>query len=214
VSPCPHCRALAVISPHPKLRWVCGACGGPRVPADVPGHRGTDATVRVLASARRKQAAAFGMRAATILFALVAVLGVGLGAILWIPAHAAALVVGGFGTAALMLAFFLSKRAAANDRGALAEVDRAWTMVADEIMRAVKRDVTPRELSEWMRTDEAHAEKMLTELSATDRVRLDVGDDAELRFSPNAPNDGGPRVAIDEEEENDAGARREERRER
>jgi hypothetical protein len=184
MSPCPHCRGVTVVEPHAALRWVCGACGGPQVPADMPSLVRSHAELAWLVRARRARAMAFGWRAAGVMLVLTAVLGLGVGALLFIVAHVAGIVVGSVGLLSLVLGLTAFARARARDVDVRAELDEAWQRVASEVLVAGRgAEITAVELARVMRTDEASAEKLLSVLSASNRVRVDLGDDAELRYA-------------------------------
>ena len=185
--PCPHCRGVTVVEPHGALRWVCGACGGPQVPADMPSLARSYAELPWLVRARRARAMALGWRAAGVMLALTAVLGLSVGALLFLVAlvaHVAGIVVGGFGLVALGLGLAAFARARARDAEVRAELDEAWRRVAAEVVTAgAGAVITASELARIMRTDEGHAEKLLSALSVDNRVRVELGDDAELRYA-------------------------------
>lgn len=184
MSPCPHCRGVTVVEPHRALVWVCGACGGPQVPADMPGLVRSNAELAWLVRARRARAMAFGWRAAGVMLALTAVLGLGVGALVFLVAHLAGIVVGGFGLLSLALGLAAFARARARDGEVRAELDEAWQRVAGEVIAAGRgAEITAVELARLMHTDEPYAEKLLSALSASDRVRVELGDDAELRYA-------------------------------
>ena len=184
MSPCPHCRGVTVVEPHRALVWVCGACGGPQVPADMPGLERSNAELAWLVRARRARAMAFGWRAAGVMLVLTAVLGIGVGALVFLVAHLAGSVVGGFGLASLALGLAAFARARARDGDVRAELDEAWQRVAGEVVAAGRgAEITAAELARVMHTDERYAEKLLGALSASDRVRVELGDDAELRYA-------------------------------
>lgn len=61
--------------------------------------------------------------------------------------------------------------------------DRAWLAATEEIAGRGKRGATAAEVAKTLGVDEARADALLTKLAASDRTRIDVGDDAEIRYS-------------------------------
>jgi hypothetical protein len=197
MSPCPHCGGTTVIEAHRALRWTCAVCGGPVVPADVVVTEGrafvrSNAELASLVRAKRARAAAFGWTAGTVVLALAAAMTLGLGALLLLVAKLPAAILGAFGIVFATMAMGTRSRAKANDAEAQRELEAAWESVAHEVLRV--NDATAAELAKTMRTTEAHAEQMLAALSAGDRARVAIDDDAELHYSA-----GAPRVRIGEE---------------
>jgi len=182
MSPCPHCGGTTVIERHRALRWTCAACGGPVVPADVPGLTRSNAELASLVRAKRARAAAFGWTAATILLAVTTLMTFGLGALLFLVAKLPAIILTVFGIVQALLAMGTRARWRANDQEAQRDLDAAWESVADEVVNAGGA-VTAKALAAKMRTTEEHAETLLTALSVKDRVRVEVTDDAELHYS-------------------------------
>jgi len=159
-------------------------CGGPRVPADVAGLARSDAELASLVRAKRLRAMAFGWTAAALMLALSAMMALGLAGLLALVARLPALLMGALGAGAAALALGMRGRAKKRDAEAQGALELAWESVADEVLRARGRDVTAKELAALMRTDEARAERMLASLAAKDRARVEIDEDAELRYAP------------------------------
>lgn len=195
MSPCPHCGGTTIVERHAALRWTCGVCGGPIVPADVELAR-SNAELASLVRAKRTRAIAFGWTAAAIVLSLSALMAFGLGALLLLVAKLAPAILGGLGVVLGAMAWSMRGRARAADATSQRELDAAWESVAAEIVRA-RGNVTSAELARIMRTTEAHAEALLAATAVHADVRVDVGEDAELRYSSARVDDERVRVAGD-----------------
>ncbi len=182
MSPCPHCHAVSNAEPSPSMRWRCAVCGGPVVPDDGSFPR-THGEVGKLVGAARARAMAVGWVAAAIVLSGVAVIALPLAVLLWSAAHVAGLVLGTVAGMALALAVASTGRYRARGAEWRARLDDAWRMVADELLKARgNREVTASELALALRTDEGHAEALLSGLSAQGHARVAVGDDAQLSY--------------------------------
>jgi len=62
-------------------------------------------------------------------------------------------------------------------------VDRAMLAAAEKLASQAKKGVTVAELASLLKVDAVKAEKLLTQLAVHDRTRIDVDDDAEVRYS-------------------------------
>jgi hypothetical protein len=182
MAPCPHCGGTTTVEPHRALRWICSVCGGPVVPADTATPR-TNAELASLVRAKRARAIAFGWTAGMIAFVVMSLMTLGLGALLMAVAWLPVAILAALGVVLFVMAMGMRKRARTSDDTATRELDAAWESVAGEVLRARDHDVTAKDLAKTMQTTETHAETLLSALSAHDRARVDVGDDAELRYS-------------------------------
>ena len=187
-TPCPHCGGTTTIEKHRALRWICGVCGGPIVPVDLPGLARSNAELASLVRAKRTRAIAFGWTAGMIVMVVSSLLALGLGGLLLLVAWLPSAILGGLGVVLFALGMAMRSRARASDETAQTELDAAWESVADEVLRTRGGDVTAKDLAQAMRTTEAHAETMLSTLSLHDRARVAVDDDAELRYSAGPAN--------------------------
>ena len=140
-----------------------------------------------LVRAQRARGIAVGWTAGVVLLACIAVMAAGVAALLWTSAHVGALVLTGIGVGSALLAIISRGRAAAGNAKARAALEEAWQRAASEILEARAGELTAAQLADVMRTDDAHAEALLSGLSATGRARVEVRDDAELAY----------RVAVD-----------------
>jgi hypothetical protein len=185
---------MTVVVADAKLRWVCGACGGPRV----PGASGKNAA---LTRARAAQAAAFGWSGGSIALALTGALTSGMAALLWTAAlHGLGAAIGVLGAIFLLFAWRASARAGVRRREATEAVAEGWREGARSILAARGRDTTAADLAVAMQIEEAEAEELLNALAAQDEVRLDVGDGGELRYRVGA-RARAPETKLTEDEE-------------
>jgi hypothetical protein len=196
MSPCPHCHALASAEPSASVRWRCGVCGGPVVPSDGSFPRANGELASLVAAARARGIAIGWVAAAIVLFAS-ALIALPIVLLLWSHAHVAAVVVASVAGTSMALGAVSATRYRARNAEARAKLDDAWRTVADELLRARGMDVTAPELARALQTDDAHAESLLSELSAEGHARVAVGDDAQLsyRFTSEAeaePDDASP----------------------
>ncbi len=185
LSPCPHCAAQARIVADERFRWVCGTCGGPRIPVADPGLH-SDLEARHL-----KQAVVYMSQArltrvgASITGIGAAVLGVLAILTGFLPiTHVVPLLL--LVLSLVASAFTIVMGSSAQKKVVLAKenVTSAWEAVAEAVMHAQRAPMTALDLAQSMKTDEADAERLLTLLSVDDRVRAEVTNDAQLRYAP------------------------------
>jgi hypothetical protein len=101
---------------------------------------------------------------------------------LWSIAHGASLVFAVLAGVATTLAAASGLRSRARDREARGMLEEAWERVAAEVLCTRGNELTAAELARATRTDEGHAEALLSALSARGALRVDVRDDAELAY--------------------------------
>jgi hypothetical protein len=82
-------------------------------------------------------------------------------------------------------------------------LERAWLVAAETVASQAKNGVTVAELASRLKIDAVKAEKLLTQLAVHDRTRIDVDDDAEVRYSVSPELDVAKqdRVRVDATEE-------------
>jgi hypothetical protein len=197
VATCPHCSASARFDPTPALRFCCGVCGGPVVPCDAPRAR-PDAELAHLVAAQRARAMALGWSAGTLVLALSCVFVASIALLLVaVQAHSSAAILAVVALVAAALGTVAGGRARAQRRRVRESLDLAWQCAAEDVLatRAAHglQVMSPPELATVLRTNEAHAERLLSALSADGRIRVLVGDDAELAYA--APADEDPHTA-------------------
>ena len=175
---CPHCRAIARVE-GTGIDRVCAVCGGPRI----PGGFGGEAATNALREQRRALANAKVASIATVIQAAFAVLGTLLGLALLPEAIAGKILV--FAIALVPLVLALRSRSRANDARAAAKdaAERAWQAAAEDATAHRPEGITAAALGEALGVEQMYADKLLTSLAVHDRARVDVGDDAEVRYS-------------------------------
>lgn len=179
---CPHCGSVARVEARgagETASWVCAVCGGPRI----PGGLGGEDAIRALKEAKAFLSTRTRARATSIAWGILAAF-----ATLFVVAATAKAVIG----ASLVLAVLaivpavLAMRARGRAGAAQASADeaqgRAWAAAAEDAARRSPGGITASELARKLQIDDARADRLLTELAVHDRTRVDVGDDAEVRY--------------------------------
>jgi hypothetical protein len=149
-------------------------CGGPRIPGGAGGDDADNAlrqTMVLLGAATRAKARSLAWSILALFATLVVVVAsakVVLLALAIVPALLA-----------------IRAHAQANKRKESAEevFERAWLAAAEQIARRSSGGVTAEELASSLSIDTARADALLTQLAVHDKTRIDVGDDAEVRYS-------------------------------
>jgi hypothetical protein len=174
LSDCPHCGGKTALVADPRLRWVCAACGGPRVPGGPPKSR-------ALAKARVAQAAAFGWSAGAIALAIGGALSAGLAALLAGVALSFGIAVGLVSLLMLVFAWRASARAGQRRKEISLSIEDAWRDAARAVLAKRGRDTTAAQLAEVMQIDEGEADDLLTSLAAHDEARVAI-ESGEVKF--------------------------------
>jgi hypothetical protein len=156
-------------------------CGGPIVPTEGDVAR-SDGELPFLVRSHRARAMALGWLAAFFVLGAMAAMAVGVALLVALASHVAAGILGVVALVAVTLAVVSLRRSRARKGEARRELDQAWDHVASEVLGARRADTTAADLARIMKTDEAHAEGLLSRLSAHGRARVDVRDDAELAY--------------------------------
>jgi len=184
---CPHCGSVA--RAEPVLRrgslavasWRCAVCGGPRIPGGFGGEAARDALREERAHLgramrRRGVTIGFGALAAMSLFFM---LGVSLISSAFVVYALTFAIPAAF---ALVAARSLARVKDARDKARDVH-ERAWLAAAEDLVARSKAGLSPAELGKKLTIDPETAEALLTKLAVHDRARIDVGDDAEVRYS-------------------------------
>jgi ribosomal protein S27AE len=183
---CPACGALSRVVPHRVLRFACGVCGAPRAPPSFAALAGSDLVERSLVPAmhavRSARAAALGWRAGGGVLVAAAIMGLGLGALLFFASHFAALMLFAFGGAFAGMAAMAASRGRRAEAAGLAKLDGMWEAFAEAALRARAGAATAAELARLLGTDEAVAERLLAGIAVKSDVAQELGEDAELRY--------------------------------
>jgi hypothetical protein len=132
---------------------------------------------------------AFGLMAA--FFTLVALAA-------WPAALAWKLFFLAFAVTPTLLAMRARNRSKTSKADAAEALDRAWLAAAEDVAKSTRKGVTVAELAARLKIDPVRAEALLTKLAVQDGTRIDVDDDAEVRYSiGGSPPGGAGRVRID-----------------
>ncbi|WP_146654462.1 hypothetical protein [Labilithrix luteola] len=101
----------------------------------------------------------------------------------WPAALAAKLVLLAVALAPTLLA--VRSRANAGKARSVADeaIERAMLAAAEEVVARAPHGMTAAELATRLKIDESRGDALLTRLAVHDRTRVDVGDDAEVRYS-------------------------------
>jgi hypothetical protein len=198
VPPCPHCRAIAGVSPNAELRFACDVCGGPRVPA-VRGvaSSGREASALKRADEARKTRATYrGVAIVTGLGAAAALVAFGGLALLWglgalSLGHALVLQIPllVLGLPLALGALWSRARAKAQSARIPPALDEAWVSIARDVAKA-RGSAKPAELAASLGIDEAAAEELAAELDVD--AAIDGGDAAPARARIAAPRPAAP----------------------
>lgn len=176
---CPHCGTLARTEKRADGTFACAVCGGPRIPGDIGG----DDANNLLREAKTALGGATRAKARSVAWTILAVIAT----LVVLAATKAALT-----TSLVLLAlaivpalFAVRARSQASKRKESADsaIEKAWLAAAHEIAAKKRSGITAEELGKALSIDAARADKLLTELAVHDKTRIDVGDDAEVRYS-------------------------------
>jgi hypothetical protein len=199
---CPHCGGLTVLQESRTFRWMCGACGGPRVPGQAARSAAENAAVvpalREARTARSAQLVATGLALAAV---IAAALAVSVGAVAFALSHVAGFVVFPFAILFSIFAVAARRRSLARHGEMIASLDTAWIAAAEAFARTRPTGATAEELAAALYVGLPDAEVLLTRLGAHDGVRIDVGDDASLRVrvATTAPEVAPPMDDVEED---------------
>ncbi|HWL86470.1 MAG TPA: hypothetical protein VNO21_11745 [Polyangiaceae bacterium] len=172
---CPHCGTKARLEEHSEFRWICGVCGGPRVPVeDEAAHSDREREELVRANGAKKMA--FAYRAAGIALSLMGALLAALGGALAIVSAGVALALMAVAAVALVTGIVYVRRANRKHDEAKRATFEAWESVAEALLVARGREVTAQQIAKEMHTSTADVERMMSFLSVDDRVRIVVKD--------------------------------------
>jgi hypothetical protein len=184
---CPHCLAAARLEYGSLLRWRCGVCGGPVVPAD--GHLArSHGELANLVAAQRAHGMALGWTGAAVTLWALAVTATALAALLALASWLTASVLAAVAAIAGLVAAYAMRRAKNKRADARARLDEAWEQVAGELLGARGDQMTADDVARTMHTERDHAEGLLARLSARGNVRVVVRDDADLGYGADGPS--------------------------
>jgi hypothetical protein len=150
----------------------------------MPHGLGGEAAAQPLREARASQRRALRGRAQFWVFTVIALFFTLVAVAAWpVAALVSHLILLAMATAPTLVAVRARSRAHAADADAGEALERAWLAAAEDVTSQTKNGVTVAELAKRLGIDAPRAEKLLTELAVHDRTRIDVDDDAEVRYS-------------------------------
>lgn len=180
---CPHCNVIARVEPKgagASLKWVCGVCGGPRMPNGAGGEAAAAPLREARASQRRALRARARFWALTVMALFFTLVAVAAWPVAALVSHLILLAMAMAPTLLAVRARSRARRATEDENEAL---ERAWLAAAEEVTSHAKKGVTVAELATRLKIDAVKAEALLTQLAVHDRTRIDVDEDAEVRYS-------------------------------
>lgn len=152
------------------------------------GGLGGDEAAAPLKEAKLLRGRAIRSRAASIVLGLMAAFTTLVALAAWPAALAAKIILFAFALTPAVLAMRARGKASAATAKAEEAMDKAWLAAAEDVAKRAKKGVTASELAKRLEIDAAKAEELLTQLAVNDRTRIDVDDEAEVRYSV-APED-------------------------
>ncbi|WP_394848226.1 hypothetical protein LZC95_12255 [Pendulispora brunnea] len=200
--PCPHCGARARMEEDSELRWVCGVCGGPRVPVEEEAAH-SEREREELVKAGRAKKMAFTYRIASIGLSLTGALLAALGVALGAASVAVGAVLLAAAVAAIAAAIVYGRRAHAKREEAKKSTFDAWESVAEALLKVRGSEATAEQIAREMRTTVEDVERMMSFLSVDNRVRI-VVKDTELVYTTEAAAIEAQAIMESEEENVDA----------
>lgn len=201
---CPHCKAVARIEAKGPGVWVCAVCGGPRI----PGGLGGKAAVKALAEEKTARAEATKKRLGAWAWGVFAVIATLVVALAWPAALALKLVMLAIALGPALMAVRSGSKVAGATKTADDAHERALLAAAQALAAAKEGGITAAELGERLEMPEERADALLTQLAVHDRTRIDVGDDAEVRYSVAPEIRIGDDLPLEEEVADDDEAKR------
>jgi hypothetical protein len=179
INRCPHCQAVARIERKAPGTWVCAVCGGPRLPSGLGGALGVEA----LAEERTARAFATKLRASAWVWGAVALIAAFAVTLAWPASLVGKLIALAIAIAPTLLALRAGSKVSAEATRAEAAHERALLAAAHALAATKPDGITAAELAARLELPEPRADALLTELAVHERTRVDVGDDAEVRYS-------------------------------
>jgi hypothetical protein len=166
----------------------------------MPAGVGGEPAIMPLREAKASQSRALRARASFWLFAVMATFFTLVALAAWPVALVGKLILLALAVTPTALAVRSRARAGKAKDDANEALDRAWIAAAEDVASHSKQGVTVAELASRLKIDPVKAEKLLTQLAVHDRTRIDVGEDAEVRYSV-TPEVDTSKVRIDSTEE-------------
>jgi hypothetical protein len=158
---------------------VCVLCGGPRIAAGLGGEEAAAA----LKEEKRSLSTAHLASMATLIQGALAAIATAIGLLLHPATLVGKLVVFALAVVPLILAIGSRARATSARARAKEARGRAWQAAAQDAAGRVPSGISVTELARVLGVDSSHADRLLTSLAVEDKTRIDVGEDAEVRYT-------------------------------
>jgi hypothetical protein len=155
----------------------------------MPGGVGGEDSVTPLREAKASETRSKRARASFWVFAMMATFFTLVALAAWPAALVWKLFFLALAVGPTVLAMRARGRAGSASADAKEALDRAWLAAAEDVAKSAKKGITVAELAKRLKIDPVRAESLLTQLAVHDRTRIDVDDDAEVRYSI-GPEDG------------------------
>lgn len=199
---CPHCNVVARVEPRisgGRTTWACAACGGPRIPNGFGGAAAGAALRKAKAGAGR----ATREQAARLLFVVMTAFTTLVLATAWPSSFVAKVVLALFAIVPAALALAAHTRARRASTAAAEATEKAWLLAAEDAAAVSRTGISAEELAEQLHVDPRRADALLTRLAVHDRTRIEIGDDAEVRYSVSPETMINVRLDLSEESADD-----------
>jgi hypothetical protein len=149
----------------------------------MPGGLGGEDAVGPLREAKAFLSLVTRLRAAFWVFAVIATFMTLVAMAAWPVGLVAKLILLTLAVAPTAFAVRARSRASKFTASANEALGRAWLAAAEDAATHAKNGITVAELASRLKIAPVKAEKLLSELAVHDRTRIDVDDDAEIRYS-------------------------------
>lgn len=149
----------------------------------MPNGVGGEKAATPLREAKASQHAALRSRAVFWFFTMLTMFFTLLAVAAWPAALVVKLILLAMAVTPAALAVRARAKAGSATSNANEALDRAWLAAAEEVASQAKKGITVAELASRLKIDPVKAESLLTKLAVHDRTRIDVDDDAEVRYS-------------------------------
>jgi len=164
----------------------------------MPGGLGGEEAAGPLREARGHRGRAIRARAMSWVLGLMATFTTLVAVAAWPASLVGKLIFLALALTPAILAVRARARSGASTEKEQAALEQAWLSAAEQVAAESKEGVTATELAKRLKVEPARADKLLTELAVHDRTRVDVGDDAEIRYSVTPDALAGARVRVED----------------
>ncbi len=183
---CPHCQSVADTEEGGLLRQRCRVCGGPRVVVDDAKVVRSGREIKPLVVARKAQMrrAAWAVSAGVVSgFAVLSLLVTLLVLTVTSPGVIGTLAMFGALAVPFVVAAVAWMRSKQHEKELVTSIDQAWAFAAEDVLIEKGKDLTSLSLAKILRMEEAEAEQLLAQLSASDVVRSRVTETGNVTYA-------------------------------